>query len=181
MVEIESNKLAVTEQHPTTESAYQQYAPELRYWLLQRIRDANQVDDLLQATFLKLNEHIGSIDKRAIRAWLYRVAINQSNLWGRKQQLENRSWNFLLHHGDFTSESPEKLLLKKELVEQTRLVLDRLPEKQRVIVRLKFYQGLTFAEIAEELRAPLGTVLSRMRAAMKSLEQIFVRDNLMDH
>ena len=56
-------------------------------------------------------------------------------------------------------------------MEVVRQAIDELPEAQRQIVCLRIYDEKTFAEIAEELQIPLGTALSRMRAAVSKLKE----------
>ncbi len=162
----------------TVDSSFCQFAPEIRRYLLNRVGDADVVDDILQSTFLKLNHHFESINPTAVRAWLYRVAINEANMFGRRKKVETKAWNRLKESRSLQTESTETSVLRNERIEQMRLLLDKLPENQKTIVRLKFYQGLTFAEIATRLETPLGTVLSRMRTAMKSLEKYCERVNL---
>ena len=48
--------------------------------------------------------------------------------------------------------------------------MERLPVEQRRVIRMRIYEDKTFAVIAEELGAPLGTVLTRMRLALRKLE-----------
>ena len=54
---------------------------------------------------------------------------------------------------------------------QVQLALETLPAEQQQIVKLRIYDELTFAAIAEQLGLPLGTVLTRMRLALKKLNQ----------
>ena len=56
-----------------------------------------------------------------------------------------------------------------ETVELVRQAMGELTEKQGEVVRLRVYEDLKFSEIAERLGLPLGTVLTRMRAAMEKL------------
>lgn len=53
--------------------------------------------------------------------------------------------------------------------EVVRRALDELPDDQREVVDMAYYQGLTHAEISERLRTPLGTVKSRMRLALEKM------------
>ncbi|HMO14969.1 MAG TPA: sigma-70 family RNA polymerase sigma factor [Pirellulaceae bacterium] len=176
MVDAMPNEIVTNNRNPATEAAYYQYAPELRFWLMRRLRDSNQVDDVLQMAFLKLSQQIDSINPDSVRAWLFRVATNEVHLNGRKQQIELRAWRLLRQDSELTSQPAESIALNHELIALTAAAIDSLPENQRIIVRLKFFEGMTFAQIAEHLKAPLGTVLSRMRLATKKLERIFERN-----
>ena len=56
-------------------------------------------------------------------------------------------------------------------MQQVRHAIDELPPEQREIVRLRMVEQKKFAEIAQELKLPLGTVLSRMQLALKKLRR----------
>jgi RNA polymerase sigma factor (sigma-70 family) len=59
---------------------------------------------------------------------------------------------------------------------QVRGTLMKIPEKQRTVVVLKFYQGMKYREIADLLGCPLGTVKTRMHEGLKKLRSILRRD-----
>ncbi len=69
--------------------------------------------------------------------------------------------------------APDDRLCRWETIVNVRKALEELPANQREVVRLRIYEEKTFAEIAEELQVPLGTVLTRMRSAMRKLETLF--------
>ena len=64
---------------------------------------------------------------------------------------------------------PEEVTIAADDVRQVRTALETLPESQRTLVDLAYYQGLTHTEIAEQTGVPLGTVKTRLRAAMATL------------
>lgn len=65
--------------------------------------------------------------------------------------------------------SPEAMTISAEDVQHVRGALTKLPENQRTLVELAYYEGLTHSEIAERTGVPLGTVKTRLRAAMAAL------------
>jgi RNA polymerase sigma-70 factor, ECF subfamily len=68
-----------------------------------------------------------------------------------------------------TGRSPEAVTISEEEVKQVRGALGELPEDQRTLVELAYYEGLTHTEIAERTGVPLGTVKTRLRTAMMAL------------
>jgi RNA polymerase sigma-70 factor (ECF subfamily) len=165
--------------------------PALRRILWAVLREASAVDDGLQTTFLKFFEHrpdFRSTDEaNACRAWLVRVAANEALLLKRKQRVQQRhlagvAWLRSMRQADDSDRdhagnsrgsgtgNPLQRVIAAERNEQVRNLLASLPEDQRVIVQLRIYDNQKFAEIAQRLGLPLGTVLSRMRAAVGRLK-----------
>lgn len=68
-----------------------------------------------------------------------------------------------------TVRSPEAVTISEEEVKHVRGALGELPENQRTLVELAYYEGLTHTEIAERTGVPLGTVKTRLRTAMMTL------------
>jgi RNA polymerase sigma-70 factor (ECF subfamily) len=74
------------------------------------------------------------------------------------------------HNG--ASGAADEPLVRWEAVQAVRKALEQLPPAQREVVRMRIYEGKTFASIAEELKIPLGTALGRMRSALEKLRSI---------
>jgi RNA polymerase sigma-70 factor (ECF subfamily) len=68
-----------------------------------------------------------------------------------------------------TSATPEALVLSNDDARRVRAALVQLPEEQRALIDLAYFEGLSQSEIAERTGAPLGTVKTRMRTAMHTL------------
>jgi RNA polymerase sigma-70 factor (ECF subfamily) len=67
--------------------------------------------------------------------------------------------------------SAEQRMIRWETVQRVRAAVEQLPDEQREVVRLRMGEQKKFAEIARELRLPLGTVLSRMQLALAKLRK----------
>lgn len=65
--------------------------------------------------------------------------------------------------------SPEQVAISSEDAQQVRAALETLPDEQRLLVDLAYYEGLTHSEIAARTGVPLGTVKTRLRSAMMTL------------
>jgi RNA polymerase sigma-70 factor (ECF subfamily) len=99
-----------------------------------------------------------------VRAWLYRVATNQCYKWFRK----NRE---VCLEGFPEPESgvPPRDILRENNIQR---MLNGLPEAQKAVVVLKFYEEMSYPEIAEVLCIPLGTVKSRMHEGLRHLRRM---------
>ena len=67
------------------------------------------------------------------------------------------------------TERPEQPLVRREIVDQVREAMESLPASQRQVLQARVYEDKTFAQIAAEMRLPLGTVLTHMRRALEKL------------
>ncbi|MCG6154670.1 RNA polymerase sigma factor [Rubinisphaera margarita] len=153
---------------------YQRHAAGLRMFLLKQLHDPSQVDDVLQQTFRRFQEQKTKASQNGdsfhIHAgWLYQVAKNEALLVHRKQarkkKHEPRIASFLvqLRSGD------RDLLIEAEQAKRVQDACQKLPEILRRVVELRIYEDMKFVEIAEFLKLPQGTVLSRMARALKIL------------
>ncbi len=149
---------------------YAEHASDLRAFLVGVLRDADLAGDVVQATFVRAAEVGHESREKSRRGWLFRVAYNEAMRIKRRGKVHQKStrrlaWNLDEHDG----RSGQDNVLREESVERVREALTKLPDPQRQVVRMRIYEEKTFAVIAEELGCPLGTVLTRMRLAMKKL------------
>lgn len=151
---------------------HEQYARELLLFLTGVLRDAHLAADVVQITFSRLLEQGGQTAQETRKAWLFRVAYNEALDWRRKQARRERLLPEAASGRPFFASDPIAEILQGETVEQVRDAIKKLPSAQQEVVRRRMYQEQTFAEIARELRIPLGTALGRMRQAIEQLRRI---------
>lgn len=160
----------------TVTALYERYAEELRLFLTGVLRNADLVAEALQNTFTKAVESGHTAREESIKGWLFQVAFREAMLLRRRGGVHDRSLRQLarIQEGqriDNLEHSPGDRLVQIEMWEQLRRALNDLPADQRQVVHMRIYDEKTFAAIAEELSAPLGTVLTRMRLALKRLSR----------
>lgn len=141
------------------------------YFVLGNHDDAQ---DVAQDAFLKCWRTRESLPEvRNLRAWIFRVGLNaakdlQRNAWRRKAK----------HLGDQTApepvppQTPADSLEEKETLEKLRLALYQLRPEEKAVFLLRQNGDLTFEEIAEVRRLPVGTVKTQMRSALQKLRGI---------
>ena len=157
---------------PATVAAwYREHGGPLRSFLLGVVRDAELADELVQVTFTRAVEAGHTARTDTIKGWLFRVAYNEAMLVGRKRQVQDRSLRRLAEQPPRQADVPEEIVSLEESIHEVRDALDQLPVEQQAVVRMRIYEDKTFAVIAEELGAPLGTVLTRMRLALARLQR----------
>jgi RNA polymerase sigma-70 factor (ECF subfamily) len=139
-------------------------------------------DDVFQNTFIQVYQKAKQFEPgRKVRPWLYAIATHQAIDMLRRlnrrsavslEQMSagdenyDQTWSDLL-----TSSEPEPStnLELQEQRERVRNALDTLPEHLRLTVILAYYQGLKYLDIADIMKIPVGTVKSRLHAAMSKL------------
>ncbi len=165
------------------EELAQRYEGQLLRYLRRFLDDADMADDALQQTFLQVHLKCDQFDPaRKVCPWLYRIATNQAIDLQRRNQRHRMvsldrcksadDWGRLLDLLVHPGPAPDK---KAETAEQRlwiRQVVAKLPKRPRQIVILVYFQGLKYREAAEVLSIPLGTVKSRLRAAVVKLGEM---------
>lgn len=178
------------------EELVHRYERELYNYLRHYLGDAEMAEDAFQATFLQVHLKCESFQPgRRVRPWLYAVATNQAidarrrNRRHRMVSLDRRSAGSqedenagsLAQLLDHEEPSPLDQLESAEQHRYVRRAVDRLPDAFRKVIILVYYQGLKYREAAEVLSIPVGTVKSRLHAAIRRLDQALTQTNLAGH
>jgi RNA polymerase sigma-70 factor (ECF subfamily) len=132
-----------------------------------------EADDLAQDTLMKAYRAMDRFDGRHPRAWLARIARNTAI------NRDQRNREFLLSedgivepdNDDGDDGDPEQIVLSAEVDSVLTRALDELPPAFRVVVQLVDVEDLSYAEAAEALDIPVGTVMSRLHRARRRLRQ----------
>lgn len=141
-------------------------------------------EDLVQETFLQVHLAAGSFDPaRAFKPWLYTIAANKGRdhmrARGRRpvQSLDaaGGSGEGLGLAGQLAAEIPSSAeeLDAHDVGERVRAMINRMPEHLRLTLILGYYQKLPYAEIAEILDIPVGTVKSRLHSAVAHFARLW--------
>jgi RNA polymerase sigma-70 factor, ECF subfamily len=153
---------------------YEQYAGELSLFLRGVLRNADLAAEALQNTFTKAVESGHTARAESLKGWLFQVAFREALLIRRRSRVHERSLRQIVRDiqvSPKSSELPEERAFRSETLDEVRRALRELPPDQRQVIQMRIYEEKTFAVIAEELSLPLGTVLTRMRLALKRLSR----------
>ncbi|HEX9995971.1 MAG TPA: sigma-70 family RNA polymerase sigma factor [Abditibacterium sp.] len=135
-------------------------------------------EDLTQEIFVDLFKSASSFRGEAqLSTWIYRVALNHCLRWKEKQSRENeRRENVSSDEIEVPSHDvwgdPQKRAARGELGEKVQCALGELSEMHREIVILHEMHGLTYAQCAQILEIPVGTVKSRLSNAFSQLRRV---------
>jgi RNA polymerase sigma-70 factor (ECF subfamily) len=154
-------------------------------YLRRYLGDSNLADDVFQNTFLQLYVKSGKYEEgRPVRPWLYTIATHQAidalRRNGRHQALSldqkrdegaDGEVHSLVELLEARGATPLDHVQGEERRERVRTSVEKLPEFLRQVVILAYYQGLKYREIADILAIPVGTVKSRLHAALVKLQE----------
>ncbi len=144
---------------------------------LRMLQDPDEASDATQEVFLSAFKSVRRFRQDAkFSTWLYRIGVNHCITRLRRRppgvhySLDDDRSERPLAGSLPARESHEEDLLAEESRNQVRGALGHLPPEQRAVVELRFYQDLTFEEIASVIEAPLSTVKSRFYAGLEIMK-----------
>lgn len=131
--------------------------------------DRALAEDLVQETFLRVVHTIRQYQHpRPFKAWLYAIATNLTRDYFKRADTRRAAD---LPEDDARG-APDEALAQTEDDHTVAAALAALPEHQRVVVVLRYYQELSLAEIADALDIPVGTVKSRLSLGLGRLKEL---------
>jgi RNA polymerase sigma-70 factor (ECF subfamily) len=128
----------------------------------------HEAEDALQEIFVKVYRSLGTYQpsKATFSTWLYRITVNHCLNQKRKPSFATET----LEDSRLASQPPHTLedhFADEQAIQQA---LNRLSAKLRAVIVLRYYHDLAYAEIAQILEIPLGTVQSRLNQGMKQIQ-----------
>lgn len=174
------------------EELIRRYERELFNYLRHYLGDAEMAEDVFQQTFLQVHMKCDQFESgRKVRPWLYTVATNQAIDYQRRNRRHQMVSLDRPTGGDAEEESgalvklldaagpgPAEQSESAERYEEVRQAVEELPEHVRQVVLLVYFQGLKYREAADVLDIPVGTVKSRLHAALGKLSEALSRTHL---
>jgi len=144
-------------------------------------RDAHEAEDLVQETYARALKGFASFQPGSdFRAWMFRILRNAFLSARRKQPAAHLSVEAEGEESVLppTRETPESLMLAGDARQRIRAALGRLPEAYREALLLCDVEEMRYAEIAELLGVPVGTVMSRIARGRKLLRALLAEEQM---
>jgi RNA polymerase sigma-70 factor, ECF subfamily len=162
------------------------HSQELFRFLVRFTGSAATAEDIVQETFLQVHLSAASFDRsRRLKPWLFTIAANKARDLMRSRSrrpevpldahvgsAEEDSQRFLDFLAD-SSDSPTLAIEEEEKKAFVRAILAKMPEHLREVLVLSYYHRFPYKEIADILDVPLGTVKSRLHAAVGYFGQAY--------
>jgi RNA polymerase sigma factor (sigma-70 family) len=158
------------------------YKKAVYFMILKMIRDADDAEDLTMEAFAKAFRNLHKFKKDyTFSTWLFRIATNNTIDFIRKKKLKTMSLNNTLTDdgGNYVNidiedddNNPQDDFIRTQRIEMVRIFVDKLPAKYRKLVQLRYFDELSYEEIAQELEKPLGTVKAQLHRSRELLFEI---------
>lgn len=163
------------------------YDRELFQFVARFVRDSASAEDIVQDTFIQVHHSAHGFDmSRRFRPWMFTIAANKARDYlrtrGRRKEVaftfdnnEGEQTNFQ----DFLADAGPTPLIEIEAEEQretVRKIVATLPDHLREVLVLAYFQRFPYKEMAEILDIPLGTVKSRLHAAVTKFAEAYRRE-----
>jgi len=158
----------------------EQYQKMVYNTVLGMIQQPNDADDITQEVFIQAFESVkGFKGESKLSTWLYRIAINKTVDWQRKQQRKKRfsvlqqlfgqNNEVLYEQQDF--HHPGVALAQKENAAMLFAAINKLPENQKAVMVLLKTEGLSYAEVADVLQLTVKAVESLYQRGKENLKK----------
>jgi RNA polymerase sigma-70 factor (ECF subfamily) len=156
---------------------YEEHFDRIYRYIVLRVRNQADAEDLTQQVFLKALEHIGSYHYRGMpfASWLFRIAHNQVvDHWKKKsrEKVKLLTQDEVAEAGALSDDDPAALAEQKFGLEQLAAACEQLSDGQREVVSLRFAGGLSVAETAKVMGKREGAVKVLQHVALKKLRRI---------
>lgn len=150
------------------------------------VKDKDLADDIFQETFVKIIMTLRQgryIESGKFSAWLSRIAHNLIIDHFRQEKAENNMSSDdedinLLNRRDLCEENIEDMMVNDQIKADVRRIIDALPEPQKEVLVMRYYNDMSFKEIAETTGVSINTALGRMRYAILNMRRIAAENNI---
>lgn len=153
-------------------SSYQ----EKLYWHIRRmVKTHENADDVLQNVFIKVFKNIkGFKGESKLYSWLYRIATNESLSFIKKQKVRTN------HEGALALKkhpSAEPYLESEQTLKILKTAIDSLPDKQKLVFNLRYYDEMSYKEMSTVLDTSIGALKASFHHAVKKVET-YLKENI---
>ena len=162
------------------------HSRRVRDYIRMMVKDADVADDVLQETLIKVVRVIDEgryVDNGKFLSWVLRIAHNQVIDYFRSQKSaktinESDAGYNMLGTLRFAERTVEDNIISEQIEADVRRLVEHLPDEQREVVKLRYFSGLSFQEIADQTGVSINTAVGRMRYALINLRKMIAENNI---
>lgn len=149
-------------------------------YILRIVKNEDIANDIFQETFVKAILTIKQnryTENGKFPAWITRIAHNLIIDHYRQEKSSNTQSSDIdsvdiLNRKELCEETIEDIIVARQTCEDVKMLIEELPELQREVLNMRYYQNLSFKEIAEITGVSINTALGRMRYALINLRRL---------
>jgi RNA polymerase sigma-70 factor (ECF subfamily) len=147
------------------------YQQRVYYHVRKMVIDHDDADDLTQEVFIKIHRSIDNFrEDSRLFTWIYRIATNECLSF-----LEKKKRRFFLPIGDIANELIAKLdnsphITGDDIQKRLQKAILKLPDKQRLVFNMKYFDDLSYEEISEITKTSVGALKASYHHAVKKIE-----------
>ena len=162
------------------------YKSKVYTYIFLIVRDRELAEDFFQDTFIKAIATIQQgryVESGRFLGWINRIAHNLIIDYYRREKNENTfsssSMEYdIINNVKLSEKSTEDVLSNEQVLSDVVRLVDYLPESQQEVIRMRFFEDLSFKEIAEKTNVSINTALGRMRYALLNLRRIAMENDV---
>ncbi|MEY8244804.1 sigma-70 family RNA polymerase sigma factor [Heminiphilus faecis] len=155
-------------------------------YIIRIVKNKDLAEDIFQETFVKIIMTLRQgryIESGKFSAWLSRIAHNLIIDHFRQEKAENNMSSDdedtnLLNRRDLCEENIEDIMVNDQIKADVRRIIDALPDPQKEVLVMRYYNDMSFKEIAETTGVSINTALGRMRYAILNMRRIASENNI---
>lgn len=170
------------------ELLYERYSRPVYSFAYRMLGDRDHAEDLLQEVLLRAwrRSNRFSDSRGSLISWLLSITHNMAidelrKKQRRPQKADSQEPELLMGSLRDTDAPVEEQVLTAENGQVIREALAEIPDNQRIVLELGYFRGMTQREISEHLDVPLGTIKTRMRLALRKLQDSGIIQALVQH
>ena len=162
----------------------ERHSRRVRDYIRMMVKDTDVADDILQETLIKVVRIIDEgryADMGKFLSWMLRIAHNQVIDYFRSQKSartvsESDAGYNVLGTLRYAEHNVEDKMVAEQIQSDVRRLVEQLPDEQREVVKMRYYYGMSFQEIADQTGVSINTALGRVRYALINMRKL-IRDN----
>ena len=156
-----------------TDVVWNEFSGQIRGYLLKKVKQADDADDLLQEIFIKIHSKLGDLkDEKKLAPWIYQTVRNSLTDYYRKNRLETSEFDEESTITD--SDDPPDDIYSACVSGCLKVFIDRLPEKYKEPLVLSDIRGLKQKDIAEQMDLSYSGLKSRVQRGREMIKEMFL-------
>jgi len=159
---------------------YEKYSGKLYSFGLKYLRSTVEAEELVQSVFLKLWENSKNLKRElSFKSYLFTIAYNDICKLFRKRSYRQKFIDDILYENSQSSNEIENRIHFQSVLEQVQQIIEKLPERQRIIFMKSRQEGKSTKEIAEEVGLSPGTIDNYISESLKYIRGQLRNENLL--